>query len=357
MVMSYRGKKMSPKRCPYYSTCLTSLINPLAHKINCLDMKKIAAVCVTDVPKTVNARFASLYILDETNKILRLQKCNHPYLINKIVSLDQNPPSPMVIAIKSKKVMVIKDIDTYTEPVIRKASENTENYRTKSCLIVPLICDDMVIGVLNLADKVESVDFDEDDLSVAELLSQLIGTSIGNVKLFEKMRRQAKTDGLTALANHRTFYEVLEKELWRSKRYGGQIALILIDVDNLKQINDNFGHRAGDKAIKSISRIIKGCVRQIDTAARYGGDEFAVILPNTSIEEATVVAQRMVDVVANSPIKWNKEQIDMSVSIGLGQYDADTSPEDVTSSSDKALYVAKQAGKNTIRIFEPSTTQ
>ena len=113
-----------------------------------------------------------------------------------------------------------------------------------------------------------------------------------------------------------------------------------------------YGHRAGDKAIREVSKRIKGCIRQIDTAARYGGDEFAVILLNTSLQEATVVAQRMVNAVAGSPTTWDKEEIPLSVSVGLGQYDAESTPEDVTSRSDQALYAAKQAGKNTVKIFD-----
>lgn len=115
-----------------------------------------------------------------------------------------------------------------------------------------------------------------------------------------------------------------------------------------------YGHRAGDKVIKEISRKIKECIRQIDTAARYGGDEFAIILPNTSISEAVVAAERMVEVVADSAISWKKEQIKLSISVGVGQYGPEASPEDITSRSDQALYTAKQAGKNTVRVFEPS---
>jgi diguanylate cyclase len=128
----------------------------------------------------------------------------------------------------------------------------------------------------------------------------------------------------------------------------------MVDVDNLKNINDAYGHRAGDKVIKQIGRKIRECIRQIDTPARYGGDEFAIILPNTSLGDATVVAERMVDSVSRSPIAWKKEQIGLSISVGLGQYDADASPEDITSRSDQALYTAKQAGKNTVRVFEPA---
>jgi diguanylate cyclase (GGDEF)-like protein len=334
---------------------LLEQVTPIARQINCLDICRIADVCIKNIPKIVGVRFASLYILDEDNNILHLQKHNHPFMINKIVSLNQTPTSPMVMAVRSKELIIVGDIDVHKKPVIKKSQRAfAKNYRTKNCAIVPLICQDRVVGVLNLSDKMDGDSFDSGKIALIELLSQLVGASIGNIKLFEKMQRQATTDGLTNLVNHKTFYEVLEKELWRSRRYGGQISLIMVDVDNLKKINDVHGHRAGDKALREIGRRIKECIRQIDTAARYGGDEFAVILLNTSLEGANLVAQRMVEVVANTPVTWNKEQIMLSISVGLAQYNSDASPEDVTSRSDQALYAAKQAGKNTVRIFQSS---
>lgn len=340
---------------PDSSTSLLEQVTPLARQINCLDINRIADICIKSIPQMVRVRFASLYILDETNNILHLHKHNHPFLINKIVSLNQTPTPLMVMAVRSKELILVGDIDTHKKPVIRKSQRVfAENYQTNNCAIVPLICQHRVVGVLNLADKMDGDHFDSGDFALIELFSQLVGASIGNIKLFEKIQHQATTDGLTGLANHKTFYEILEKELWRSRRYGGQISLIMIDIDNLKRINDTYGHRAGDKVIREISKKIKECIRQIDTAARYGGDEFAVILPNTSIKDAFVVAKRMVDVVAQSPATWKKEQIALSISVGVGQYDADTNPEDITSGSDRALYTAKQAGKNTVRIFEPS---
>jgi diguanylate cyclase (GGDEF)-like protein len=340
---------------PDASISLLEQVTPLARQINCLDIERITDVCVKNVPSIVGVRFASLYMLDETNNMLHLYKHNHPFLINKIVSLNQNPPSPMVMAVRSKQLILIEDIDTHKKPVIRKSQRAfAGNYKTNNCAIVPLVCQDMVVGVLTLADKMSGDQFNSGDIALIELFSQLVGASIGNIKLFEKIQRQATTDGLTGLINHKTFYEILEKELWRSRRYGGQISLIMVDVDNLKKINDTYGHRAGDKVIREVGRKIKECIRQIDTAARYGGDEFAVILPNTSLGDATIVAQRMVNAVASSPATWKRDLIPLSVSVGLGQYDADTNPEDITSRSDQALYSAKKAGKNTVRVFEPS---
>lgn len=352
------NKRDDPNSRPSRGGTLLELVTPLARQINSLDIDRIADACVMKIPAMVGASFASLYALDEPNHILHLVRCNHPFPINKIVSLNQTPPSPMVVAVKSKELILTGDIDTYNRPIIKRSQRAfAGNYTTTNCAIVPLICHDGVVGVLNLADKGEPSAFTREDTSLIELLGQLIGASIGNIKLFEKMQRQAMLDGLTGLMNHKTFYEALERELWRSRRYGGAISMIMADVDNLKAINDTYGHRAGDKVIREISRRIKECIRQIDLAARYGGDEFGIILPNTSLEEAILVSHRIVETVATSPVPWQSIRIPLSISIGVGQYDADANPEDITSRSDRALYSAKQSGKNTVWVFGAAGSQ
>jgi diguanylate cyclase (GGDEF)-like protein len=349
-----RKQENDRDRVEQHKATLLEQVTPLAREINCLDIDHIAEVCVAKIPAVVGFRFASLYSLDESNGILHLVRHNHAFPINKIVSLNQKPPSPMVMAAKSKTVILTGNIDTHTKPVIKRSQRTyAHNYQTRNCAIVPLICHERVVGVLNLADKTGVEDFHSEDVALIELFGQLVGASIGNIRLFEKMQRQATTDGLTGLMNHRTFYEALERELWRARRHGGTIALIMADVDNLKQINDVYGHRAGDKALTEISRRIRECIRQIDMAARYGGDEFAVILPSTELDAALIVCERIVETVARSPILWQREQVPLSISVGVGEYSADTNPEDMTSRSDKALYLAKHSGKNTVRAFAP----
>lgn len=329
-------------------------ITPLAREINCLDINCIGKVCVEKIAPLVGMAFASVYLLDDTGHMLHLLCHNHPHPINRILSLNQTPPSPMILAVKSNEMVVIPDIDHHRRPLIRRSQRlYADNYQTANCIIVPLVCQDRVVGVFNLADHLAG-EFTPTLLAVVELFGQLVGASLGNIRLFERMQRQATTDGLTSMANHRTFYETLEKELLRARRFGGHISLIMIDIDNLKVINDTQGHRAGDKVIATVAHRILHCIRQIDTAARYGGDEFAVILPNTNLKEAATVAERMLAKVANHPVSWEKGKIELSVSVGVGEYNVNSTPEQIMRCSDQALYEAKESGKNTVCVFGES---
>ena len=150
-------------------TSLLERVTPLARQINSLDIDRIADVCVTKIPMIVGSAFASLYSLDEANRILHLVRHNHPFPINKIVSLNQTPPSPMVLAVKSRELILTGDIDTHRKPVIKRSQRAfAENYRTSNCAIVPLICHNGVVGVLNLADKVGSSRFGREDIALIE---------------------------------------------------------------------------------------------------------------------------------------------------------------------------------------------
>ena len=337
------------------SSCRLDVITPLAKKINCLDVKRIADICIDDIPNLIGAKLASLYVLDENSDILHLEKNNHPFLINNIVSLNQNPPSPMVAAVRSKELLIVDDSKKGRGPNIGRTDRVfSKNYKTKCCIIAPLVCHSRVVGVLNMSEKKDGGVFSEEDVAIVELFRQLIGASIGNINLFEKSQRQAKTDGLTGMLNHRTFYETLEAELRRAQRYGGKLSIMMADIDNLKPINDNFGHRAGDLAIKQISRQLSACIRQIDIAARYGGDEFSVILPNTSLTDAALVAERMVKMVKSTPMIWEQSKVELSISVGVGQYSGECCAGDVAKATDDALYAAKQAGKGRVYVFEPN---
>src|SRR4029077_5486181 len=155
--------------------------------------------------------------------------------------------------------------------------------------------------------------------------------------LEDHLRHQASSDSLTGLANHRRLFEVLHAEICRSKRTGREFSLVLLDLDGLKEINDQFGHLVGNRALCRLAQILPPCCRSVDTAARQGGDEFAVVLPETDVTAATLVARRICDLLAK-----DAEKPTLSVSIGVASYakDADTVGT-LLCAADRALYAMK----------------
>lgn len=330
-------------------------VSRLSRRINCLDLDTIASICIEEIPPLIASRFASLYRYDPEKEVLHLLRHSHPYPIDRLVVLSEHEESPMAAAIRMKKLLVIKDLatldDTHEMSVNRSFARN---YKSNSCVIAPLMSGDNILGVINLADKIDAPSFDStNDLLPVQLLCDIIGSAMSNILLFDEVQRRARTDSMTGLYNHRAFYDELEKEVRRSRRYGGNLSLIIIDLDNLKQMNDQHGHRAGDAVILHAATQISRCTREFDIAARYGGDEFAIILPNTLLQDAVTVGERLLQLVSETPVEIDNDMLSVSVSVGVGQYRGD-SIEDFMNESDAALFDAKTAGKNRIHIFDPA---
>lgn len=330
-------------------------ISQLSRQINCLNLKRISLVCIEKIPELISARFASMYLYNSNENVLQLLRHNHPYSIEKEVHLSEHPNSPMAVAIQQQKTQLIKDFNDWKESVnIDVNRPFVRNYQTNSCIIAPLHSSGKIAGLLNLADKIDGEGFDHNvDMPPVELLCEIIGSAMSNITMYEEVRKQARTDGMTGLVNHTTFYNELDKEVSRSRRYSGHLTLIMIDVDRLKIINDEYGHRAGDAMLTHVANQILYCIRETDIAARYGGDEFSIILPNTSLADALVVAQRMMDYVSSYPIQVEDHSIQASVSIGLAQYQREFTTETIMREADGALLAAKNAGKNCIHISDP----
>jgi diguanylate cyclase (GGDEF)-like protein len=172
------------------------------------------------------------------------------------------------------------------------------------------------------------------------------GTLLDNAQLFDQVSRLAASDSLTGLANHRKLLEVMETEIQRSKRTGRSFAVLLFDLDGLKKINDKFGHLVGSRAIKRLGVALRNSSRTIDTPARFGGDEFALILPESGSEEAGQVAVRICE-----ELKSDGQEPGVTVSVGLAVFPADgTSIEKLLSAADRGLYHMKGKGQKKFRF-------
>jgi diguanylate cyclase (GGDEF)-like protein/PAS domain S-box-containing protein len=169
-------------------------------------------------------------------------------------------------------------------------------------------------------------------------------------RLEEQLRHQASTDSLTGLANHGRFLDVLHAEVSRSKRTGREFSVVLLDLDGLKKINDQFGHLAGNRALCRVAQILKDCCRSVDTAARHGGDEFAVVLPETRAVAAAFVARRICEL-----LDAETEQPPISVSVGIASYPADADGiGTLLQNADKALYAMKSQNLRALRAAAAS---
>lgn len=221
---------------------------------------------------------------------------------------------------------------------------------TKSLLCVPLIAKGEVIGVINITNKKHDKLFNQKDLEFITSLANQAAIAIDNAKLYEL----ATKDGMTKLYIYRHFYTLLENEIRRCSRYKRNMSLIIMDIDNFKNINDTYGHLTGDTILKRLASVLQETVRKIDIPARYGGEEFVVILPETNKKDASVIAQRIRKNISQIEVKINETKtISPTVSIGVAQYSTDgQEAKELINAADTALYYSKHNGKNMVSIFE-----
>ena len=170
--------------------------------------------------------------------------------------------------------------------------------------------------------------------------------------MLKKLKKMAITDGLTRLYNSRFFYTQIEMEIDRSNRYHHPLSLLLLDIDNFKTYNDKYGHLDGDKILIRLGEIIKKCLRAMDTAYRYGGEEFTILLPETTIDEAVNVAKRVQERLAMEEfIAMTGEKNYITLSVGVTEYFQKEDPASFIFRADKAMYLSKDRGKNSISVL------
>src|SRR4051812_47117940 len=204
-----------------------------------------------------------------------------------------------------------------------------------------------VLGLVSVARK--GAPFSDGEREVFGYLAAQAAVSIENVGLHERVQRQAVTDELTGLFNHRRFQEAIESEAERSHRFGQAMGLIMLDIDNFKSVNDNYGHQQGDRVLAEVARVLRERTREIDAPARYGGEELAVVLPQTDMEGAYNLAERVRTGIEELALPLPDGSGTMGVTASLGVAAMPTTANDareLLAKADAALYQAKRAGKN-----------
>ncbi|MBN1899096.1 MAG: sensor domain-containing diguanylate cyclase [Spirochaetes bacterium] len=248
--------------------------------------------------------------------------------------------------------VLITDIDKEGRIKLKRYS----NFSNASSIIAsPVLLKDKVYGILRMESDETDV-FSNDDLRVASYITDMASIVVENNYYYKEVEKLAITDGITGLFVHRYFNEKMDSEIERYFRHNVPFSLIMLDVDNFKILNDTYGHPFGDKVLVSIAKTIRSAIREVDFPARYGGDEFAVILPHTTMEGSKSLGERLFERICATKLnELTKSRIkhSLSISMSIGSFkkiykDRSTFINKV----DKKLYDAKSKGKNRIEILK-----
>lgn len=232
-----------------------------------------------------------------------------------------------------------------------------EKQEDGSFLSMPLMFKNKVVGVLNMFRK--GVDaFSPDEIQFLDTLTVELAIAVVNAKLYSRTRELSVRDELTQLYNRRYFQQILPLEIKRAQRFKRPLALLMIDIDHFKRFNDRYGHLTGDECLKEFVRVVNARIREVDFFARFGGEEFVLILPSTPKQDGHVVAEKIRQLVkehafANSASKAGASGERLTVSIGLAAYPDDArTVEELIDAADIALYEAKNGGRDKVRSYE-----
>lgn len=227
-----------------------------------------------------------------------------------------------------------------------------QEYGINAYIGVPIRSEGRVVGVLYALDREARTEYLQDEMDFLSILASRAGSAIAYANLFAQVALLATQDPLTGLLNRRAFYSRADEEMNRANRFNHPLSVLIVDVDRFKTINDRFGHSAGDRALQHIAGCLRHDTRQIDLLARLGGEEFAVLLPETGLSTAAEVAGRLRLKVEESPYVLDDADVELTISIGVSSLSVALPTIDaLTDAADEALYAAKHAGRNQVAAF------
>ncbi len=250
-------------------------------------------------------------------------------------------------ALKEKEPIHLEKLD---KKIYKGIIDKKIGMKINSIISIPIIIRDNIFGVIEVANEKKNKNLDEFDYYIISIITKLAVSKIEHSQLYN----WAIIDNLTQLFNFHYFQTILDKEIMRVKRHPHDLCVIMMDVDDFKQINDTYGHPAGNIVLKTISHIIKKSVRKsVDIPIRYGGDEFLLILPETDLRGALHLSERILETIRNHQFQLDEDSVNVTCSMGISTIKQGKAmkKDELLKKADEALYISKDKGKNRITTF------
>ena len=289
-------------------------------------------------------QFRRMALFEVTGDSPRLLTCRN--LLDAVVAdFTVGPDSVLSTAANDRRTLLVSEMDSDVDPWLTAIMPDARNLA-----VVPLAAD-AVVGVLVAeTGRRPGSRIERRVVATTERFAGHTALAMRNANLLERMQQMAVTDGLTQLANRRSFDRSLDRELQRATRTDGRLSVVLLDIDHFKALNDTHGHLVGDNVLREIAAALAECGREYDTIARYGGEEFAAVLPGCSSALAVQVADRL-----RRAVEEAGTEVPVTASCGVATYPYDGADiESLLGAADRALYSAKHAGRNQVFSAEQS---
>lgn len=323
-----------------------------------LDSQKVYPAMLAKLGEIMSTGRTSLMILDERSNELVLEAAIGAEIDSLSSVRIKQGEAVAGHVIESGSPLLVRYADTDA----RVPSAGRFNYKTKSFISFPILLGPRKVGVINLTERLDGAPYSEDDLSLLDLMAPHLALIIDRTEWHRKAETyqlMSLTDPLTGLPNRRFFEERLFEEVERSKRYDTPLSFLLIDIDHFKQYNDIYGHTNADTVLVKTAQILRRSVRTIDMPARFAGDEFCLVLPETDILAARRIAERVRHMVGETEfLTENGEAMGtVTLSIGVSSFSRlRQSPLAIIETADRALYKAKTLGRNQVVVYEDAMT-